>query len=579
MERGSYWQRRSRGRLPRRALLRGAALGSAGVAGMWLLACGGGDKSTGDNQGGGSPSGGSAAISTPSTSNTTGNLNATLRAGIGSDVGSMDPQSLAGTGGGNWPSYATHFNTPLVIEEKTSVVKPYAAEYQWTDNNAALTLKVKPGITFHNGEPLNAQQIKFNLDRELGRAAYNPKFQSGHAAQFAAVGDLTIVDDMTLKVGLTQPDVILPTKIASTLFLTPMNAVTQGGDTAFAATPVGGGPFKFVSRTPDSEIRSVRYDSYFYGRDQPYAPRLPYIANLVQKVIPEDTARSAALDAGELDLAHNVASDLAKSYAGRSGFKVFYLPSDQPMHLHPNTVVEKDPGNGTPNPWRDVRVRKAANMAIDLDTIIKTILTGKEKLSFGSSSVSFGFPQDLPAKRFKYDPQGAKQLLAQAGYASGFETNFFGPTGRWPNTDAVMQACAGYLAAVGIKANIRMQQYQVTTTELKQHGNYGISFWGMSGGPDAGPNFRYGYHSKGAYTNSYDPAIGLDALIEQSEREFDPDKRKTIVADIISRFYENASWIFLYEPVTAVVATDKIDWPIYASVLSIPEYWNIRIKS
>src|SRR5581483_5386241 len=134
----------------------------------------------------------------------TGNLNATLRSGIGSDIGSGDPQSLAGTGGGNWPSYATHFNTPLVIEEKTSVVQPYAADWQWTDNNQSLTLKVKPGITFHDGEPLNAQQLKFNFERELGRAAYNPKFQSGHASQFAAVGDLTIVDDMTLKVGLSQ---------------------------------------------------------------------------------------------------------------------------------------------------------------------------------------------------------------------------------------------------------------------------------------------------------------------------------------------------------------------------------------
>jgi len=350
------------------------------------------------------------------------------------------------------------------------------------------------------------------------------------------------------------------------------------GDTEVANKPVGMGPFRFVSRTPDAEIKSARNDDFFYKRDEPYAPRLPYIANLVQKVIPEDTARTAALDAGEIDLAHNVSSYFAKSYDGRSGYKVFYLPNDQPMHLHINTFAERD-GSGQPNPWRDVRVRKAANMAIDLDTIIKTILTGKEKPSFGSSSVSFGFPQDLAAKRFKYDPKQAKQLLTEAGYPSGFETSFFGPTGRWPNTEQVMQAAAGYLSAVGIKPKIQMQQYQVTTTELKQHGNVGITFWGMSGGPDAGPNFRYGYHSKGSYTNSYDQATGIDALIEQSEQEFDPSQRGKLVGQVISKFYENASWIFLYEPIAVVVARDKIDWPIYSAILSLPEYWNIRVKS
>lgn len=563
----------------RRALLRGALAGSSGLAGMWLFACGGGDDggSSSSSSGSGPATGG---LTTPSagSSTDTGNLNATLRSGIGSDAGSMDPQSLAGTGGGNWPNYAVHFTTPLTIEEKTSVVKPAAADWKWVDDNAALVLTAKPGIKFHNGETLDAEQIKFNIDRELGRAAYNPAFKSGHAAQFAAVGDVTVIDPMNLRIAVTTPDVLLPTKIASTLFLLPRGYVTQAGDTEVANKPVGMGPFKFVSRTPDAEIKSARFDDFFRKRDDQYGPRLPFIANLTQRVIPEDTARTAALEAGEIDLAHNVSSDFARSYEGRSGYKVFYLPGDQPMHLHINTFAEKD-HTGQPNPWKDVRVRRAANMAIDLDTIIKTILTGKEKPSYGSSSVSFGFPQDISSKRFKFDARAAKQLLTEAGYPNGFETMFYGPTGRWPNTEQVMQAAAGYLNAIGIRAKIQMQQYQVTTTELKQHGNVGITFWGMSGGSDAGPNFRYGYHSKGSYTNSYDPATGIDALIEQSEREFDPEARKKTVAQIITKFYENASWIFLYEPITVVVARDKVEWNIYSSILSTVEYWNIKVKS
>jgi ABC-type transport system substrate-binding protein len=101
----------------------------------------------------------------------------------------------------------------------------------------------------------------------------------------------------------------------------------------------------------------------------------------------------------------------------------------------------------------------------------------------------------------------------------------------------------------------------------------------MAGGPDPGPNFRYGYHSTGAYTLSYDPSLGLDVLIEQSEREFDLNRRKHLIGEIIRKFYQNASWIFLYEPVTVVIARDHIEWAPYQKVLSNPEYWNIKAMS
>jgi len=563
----TVWQTR----VMRRRLLRGGVLGVTAVGAAWLVACGGGKN---EQQGGSS---GQAARTGSAT--TTGNLNATLRSGIGSDVGSMDPQSLAGTGGGNWPNYTTHFITPLAIDPETSEVKPYAVEWKWVDNNTALLLTVKPGVKFHNAEILSAEQLKFNFERELGRAEYNPQFKSGHASQFTAVGDLTVVDEYNLRIGLREPDVVLPTRIANTLYLVPKNYVSTVGDTEFAAKPVGSGPFKFVSRTVDSEIRSERFDDFFNPRDGQYDPRLPFIKSLVQRVIPEDTARSGALERGEIDLAHNMSADLAKQFEGRSGFKVFYLPGDQPMHIHINTVAERDPSSGQPNPWRDVRVRKAANMAIDLDTIIKTILTGKEQVSFGAAQRSFGFPQDIKNQRFRYDPQGAKQLLVQAGYPDGFETPFSYPIGRWPNTEQVVQAIAGYLAKVGIRSKILAKQYQVVTTEFKTRGNYGLTFWGMSGGPDPGPNFRYGYHSTGAYTLSYDPTLGLDALIEQSEREFDANRRKQMIGEIIRKFYQNASWIFLYEPVTVVIARDHIEWTPYQKVLSNPEYWNIKVTS
>ena len=575
MNEDNYWLRKARTRVARRRVLTGALATGAGLAGLTVVGCGDDDDS-------GSP----AATNTQASGDTTpqptsageGDLSATLTSGIGSDVGSMDPESLAGTGGGNWPNYTTHFITALNVDQDTSDVVGYAADWEWADNNEAMILTARPGITFANGVPLNADQLKFNLDRELGKAEYNPDFESGHKSQFSSIGDVTIVDDMTIRLTMAKPDVILPSKLAGSYFLLEKGAVVDQGDTDFALHPVGIGPFTFESRVPDSEIKSVRFDDFFYGRDEKYGPRLPFIQKLVQRVIPEDTSRLAALEAGEVDIADKVSPDLAKSFQDRSGFQVFSMPGDQPMHIHINTRDETGLGGG-PNPWKDVRVRKAANLAVDLDTIIATLLTGTEKLSYGCAQRSVGFPEDLKASTFGYDPAEAKSLLEQAGYADGFQTNFHYPVGRWPNTEPVVQAIAGYLSEVGIKSNIDAQQYQVTTTSFKERSNDGLTFWGMAGGSDPGPNFRYGIHGDGAYTMSYDPALGLDSLIEQSEGAFDPVERKALIGEIITKFYENASWIFLYEPVTIDVGTDKIDWSFYNKVLSNPEYWNIKVKN
>jgi peptide/nickel transport system substrate-binding protein len=561
----------------RRQFIRASvATGAAGVAAVAFAACAPAASSPSTSAQQTAPAQQAAALRPAA------NTTATLTAGIGSDVGSMDPQSLAGTGGGNWPNYETHFPTPLTVDPDTSEVKSYAVDWQWERPSAdappaALLLKVKPGITFHNGEPLDAAQLQFNFDRALGRAAYNTQFQSGIKGNFASVGSTEVVDPTTLRVEMTHPDVTLPSQVAATLYLVPKDYMSKVGDTEFAANPVGWGPFKFASRTPDSELHSTRNDAYFYPRDGQYAPRLPYIANLVQKVIPQDNDRVAALERGEIDLAHNVSSDLAKSFSGRSGFKVFYLQGDQPMYIRPDTTIERDPDTSQPNPWLDLRVRKASNMAVDLDTIIKTILTGKEQPTFGSALHSYGFPEDLKQQRFAYDPQQAKQLLADAGYPNGFQTNLFYPIGRWPNTEQVVQAVAGYLGAVGIQSKIVSQQYQVTTTNVKSHKNYGLTFFGMAGGADPGPNFRYNYTQTGAYTFSFDPALQIDSLVEQSESAFDPAKRKDLLGEIIKRFYLDALCIFLYEPVTVVIARDNLQWDIYGHVVANPQYWRIQV--
>jgi len=504
---------------------------------------------------------------------------ATLTSAIGSDIGSGDPQSLGGTGGGNWPNTSTHFGGAglLAVDQDTREMIPNLAEsVEESPDHLAFTYKLRPNLKFQNGDPLMAEDVKFSMDRgALGQAEYNPDYEGGHASQFAAsVERAEVIDDLTVKFILKKPDIVFKRR---SLFLVPKAHIESVGDVEFAANPVGAGYFRQVSRVPDSEIVSERFDEYPGTPDSPMPDggHLPYIKRLVQKVIPDSQARLAALQAGEVDLVHNVSSDVARQLESDGDVQVMYLPGDQPMHIHINTAMETDPDTGIPNPWRDVRVRRAANLALDLDGIIEGILTGRERPSYGSSSTGVGFPADIEAKRYGYDPAEAKKLLDAAGFTDGFDAKMYGPIGRWPNTRPVMEVAAQNLTDVGIKTSIQELQYQEVTTRIKDDSLGPLVFFGMSGGDDPGLNFRYGYHSTGNY-NMSPPAAEVDALIEQSESEFDPEARAEILSQVITRFYEDAHWIFLYEPVTVVVLNKKWLWTPHARTLSNPEYWNIQ---
>lgn len=589
MSETNYWTKFTDRRISRRRALQAAGVGAAGLAGAALIGCGddddddgggggaagggGGGGAAGGGGGGAAGGGGGGAASTAPTSQQT---DAKLVSAIASDIGSGDPQSLGGTGGGNWPNTSTHFGGALyqTTEQDTRNIVPNIAEsWEEAEDHLSWVMKFRQDVFFHNGDQLTAEDIKFSMDRgALGQAEYNLEYKGGHSAQFASrVADVEIIDDFTVKFNMISPDVIFLTR---TFSLVPKAHIEKVGDVAFAEHPIGTGLFKFVSRVPDSEMVSERWDRWHGGTDGPAGVHLPYIKDLVQKVIPDNQARFAALKAGEVDLIDKISPDIAKQLQGDSDFNVFFLPGTQPMHIHINTTLDTDPSSGEPNPWRDRRVRIAANLATDLDGIIANILTGKEQPSYGSSSASFGFPKDLPSKRWAFDVPEAKRLMAAAA-PDGFDAVIHNPIGRWPNSRQISEIIAQSLTDIGIRTRIQELQYQEVTTRFKDKSLYPLSFWGMAGGDDPGANFSYGYASSGNYTMSL-PSAKVDDWIEQSAVEFDSDKRRVLLENIITEFYLDASWIFLFEPIQIVAMTNKWEWDFWGKTLGNPEYWNIR---
>ncbi|MFT3851875.1 MAG: ABC transporter substrate-binding protein [Ilumatobacteraceae bacterium] len=515
---------------------------------------------------------------------------ATLTVGIGSDIGGLDPQSVPGTGGGNLPAYGPIFGGDgsgllAIVDPKTSKWLPGVAQsWETATDLLTWTFHLRDNVKFHDGVQLTSTDVKFSIDRMIGKAEYNPDYVSGSRSQFEPIVDsVDAPDPLTVVVHLKKPDPILPIR---PLYLVPKAYVEKVGDDGFAQDPIGIGPFKFVSWDPGNELVLERFDDFYLGWGDASGFHTPFVKKLVQKVIPDDAARLAALQAGEIDMAHNISADIAKQEESDGSTQVIYMPGTQPMYISINTNDEKAP-DGSPNPWRDQRVRQAANEAVDVDTIIATILTGNERRSFGSSSTSFGFPEDLPDKAWKYDPEDAKKLLAEAGYPDGFSTTLSGPISRWPNSRPVMEAVAQYLSKVGIKADIQEMQYQEFVTRMQKRTLPGVSFFGCTGGSDPGQNFRYCYVSDGSFANGsavdssgqHDIAQQIDSQVAQSEAAPDSDSRAEIIGEIISEYYLNPRHIFLYEPVTPVLLTKDWSWTLRSNDLALPEYWNVKPAS
>lgn len=588
-------------RISRRVVLGGAAAG----LGALLVGCGSDDdEATTDNatdDTAAATGGQDAPENAEPAAGVSGFTTATLTAAIGSGPGSLDPQAIAGTGGGNWPNYITHFNNLLLTSDQT--VKPelvfvpqLASELPTVSaDNLAWTIKIREGITWHNGDPFTAEDVKFSFDRNIGQAEYNPDFQSGYSGQYEeTVDNVEVIDPLTVQVNLKQPDVIFLSRLSRESFLmVPKDYIEELGDEGFANSPVGLAHFKYVSDVPDAELVSERFDDFFPGFDSEVAAATgihpAHVKNLVQKVIPDDQARIAALQAGEIDVVSNIASDIGAQMAAGDEFNVSYLPGDQPIMIEMNTALETDPTTGEFNPFRDKRVRLAVNHAVDIDAIIANVVTGFEGYAYGSSPIGFGFPPDLPDKRFQFDPDLARELLTEAGYPDGFDTTMIGPIGRWPNSRAVMEAVAGFLGEVGIRATVGEAQYQEVVEKVQAETLGPLIFWARAGGDDPGANFRWSYHSTGNFINGTpidersdgsqgggDVTARIDELVEASEVAFDVEERKEIIEELITEFYLSAKSLYLYSPVTIVATNKDFSWDPHYATQTQPEYWNIQ---
>jgi peptide/nickel transport system substrate-binding protein len=318
------------------------------------------------------------------------------------------------------------YDLHVEIDRKSFDVVPHVfTEWKANEDATEWTVKVRDDIVFHNGDKMTAEDVKFSIE-------YIQSIPGGQLFNFwEYVSGIEVKSPTELVIRSKRPD---PTMMSlAELAIMPKKYFEEVGEEGFAAKPVGSGPYKVVEWRRGEQLELEAFEDYWGGA--------PAIKHLIFKVLPDETSRSAAYRAGELDIAQNISLEQYKAIEGMNDPSLGTSVISQ-GRMYVVFDIHREPFN-------KLEVRKAFNHAIDWDTIIKELFGG---LAVRSASIltpnEWGFNPDL--KPYAYDPELAKKLLAEAGYPDGVDITFWARSG-YVSIDTVAQAMKPYLDAAGFR--------------------------------------------------------------------------------------------------------------------------------
>lgn len=485
----------------------------------------------------------------------------TLKFAFQGSLNALDPYSLNETftlsSLGNVYEGLTRRASDLSIEpglaERWEIVEPNRWRFY-----------LRKGVKFHNGNDFNAEDVAFSVDRVHSEG-------SDLSTRVPADVKVEIVDDYTVDFVLSGPNPILHYEwdtfyIMDKEWTTENDAVkvTSASDTAanHAALHANGtGPFKVASH--EAGVKTV-----FEKNDGWWDTAEHNLDTVEFTPISSDATRVAALLSGELDMVYPIPVQDIKRVNENAGtvaltgpeLRTIFLGMDQ---MRDELLYSDVKGK---NPFQDARVRKAFYQAIDIEGIKKKVM---RDLSTPSAIMisPFLFSKAGEFERYPYDPEAAKALLAEAGYADGFSVGMDCPNDRYVNDEAICQAVASMLARVGVKVDLNAQPKAKYFAKILASGGYDTSFYLLGWTPGSLDswnvlndlmNCRDEAGAGSPFNNGgfCDPKI--DELTDQILVEIDPAKRDDLIAEAFKIAHDNVYYLPLHQQGLAWGVSDKV---------------------
>ena len=468
-----------------------------------------------------------------------------LNIAIGGGITSIDPHFFAAS-----PNHtaAFHLFDRLVNRTAKAGIEPCLAESWTAVSDTVWEFKLRPNVTWHDGQPFTADDVVFTYTR----ARNVPNSPGGFGSYLNAVKTAEAVEPLLLRITTHRPAPVLPRQLSSVHIVS--RHVGEGATTAdynSGKAAIGTGPYKFTRYVPGDRFEVVRNDAW-WGPKQDWE-------RVVIRHVSAPPARVAALLSGEVALIDTPpASDLPRLRSAPNidmvqtqGLRVIYLGPDFSHAENPPEVTDIDGKPFGKSPLLDRRVRQALSVSINRSAIAERVMLGMASpTGQWLAAGTFGFAPDVKPPAF--DPDRAKALLAEAGFPRGFRITIRTPNDRYPNDAATAQAVAQMWTRVGIQTKVEAMPWSAYVPRAAGQ-EYSMCLWGWGSGTGEGSNVLNGVigtydkeKGRGASNDGRYSNPELDALTERALSTIDDAAREKLIQQGVAMAAEDLPIIPLF---------------------------------
>ncbi|WP_099159615.1 ABC transporter substrate-binding protein [Virgibacillus ndiopensis] len=452
-----------------------------------------------------------------------GEDSSTLVIAQSADLTTMDPQNSLSTNGER--VFRNMFSRLFYWDQNMEIQPDAVAEYEQIDD-VTWKFTLKEGITFHNGDPLTAEDVKFSLERVMNDQTLK------EFPYFKQLKEVNVLDDLNVEIITDGPmPTLLKVLAKSGSDILPKDYFEEVGLEEFQKNPIGSGPYKYVEWVHDDRVVLEPYKDYFGDA--------PKWENVEVRSITESSTRVGELLTGGVDIATDIPPNEWERVDGDESVELVTGDTTRVMLL----VMRTTEGAVTSDP----KVRKAIDLAIDQQAIVDSLLkgTGVPVRSRVPEGV-FGSNPDL-YDSYVYDVEKAKDLLAEAGYEDGVEIKLTAPKGRYPLDGEVAQLIASMLGKVGITVNLELLESSAFLDVYNSNSNKEMIMIGLADGLfDASYSLvHYTKDRAKGQTDYYNKEV--EQLYNDAGRNLDEEERLEQYKRIQEIVAEERPHIFLYQ--------------------------------
>lgn len=542
-------------RMPRRTFLTRATAAGVSLAafGSLLAACGGSSDDPAPTQA--PQTGGDSTATAPAGSDATATAEATetTPSGSGGTGGTMtfamnsDPAMNPFTFPNQLPTVLLSKNVMSTLikysdADGTTLTPDLAEKWEVSSDGLEWTFNLRNGVTWHDGEPFEAEDVKFTIDNII-----NPDVRAQFRSALTSVSEVTVSDPLTVHIKTSQPHGALPILLGYNIAIAPKHLL-DGQDLNelpdYVQKPIGTGPFQVREIVQGDRIVLDAYPDYYDGP--------PKIDTLIYRIVPDINNVVAQLITGELDLASIEADNMgALEQAGTVEFNSALEPNAFMVYFNHRLPL-----------FQDVRVRKALTMAVDRQAIIDQILLGQAVLATSSHSPAFGEYYNDKIEPYPYDVDAATALMEEAGWTKQggvwtkdgqeFACRLMVDKGN-ATREQIGLALQQFLEDFGCRIELELEEWSVYI-QRGNSGEYDLRTGWRITAPDPDKTAEYatdGVNNHYAYSNPQ-----VDELLAQGRAEIDHAKRVEIYHEIQQILYDDCALLWLYYPM-GILAVNK----------------------